>query len=95
MAEALGIFLGREAARRIAREGWSANLFDLLLGAWNQAVGPGAPADLTGDGFVGAGDLDVLLGAWNLGVPAAAAVPEPASALLLAGLGGALLARRR
>lgn len=33
MAEALGIFLGREAARRIAREGWSANLFDLLLGA--------------------------------------------------------------
>jgi len=33
MAEALGICLGREAARRIAREGWSAELFDLLLGA--------------------------------------------------------------
>ena len=33
MAEALGVCLGREAARRIAREGWSAHLFDLLLGA--------------------------------------------------------------
>jgi hypothetical protein len=30
---ALSVFLGREAASRIAREGWSADLFDLLLGA--------------------------------------------------------------
>ena len=30
---ALSVFMGREAASRIAREGWSADLFDLLLGA--------------------------------------------------------------
>ena len=32
-ARALSIYLGREAAGRIAREGWSADLFSLLLGA--------------------------------------------------------------
>jgi len=32
-ARALSIYLGREAARRIASEGWSAGLFSLLLGA--------------------------------------------------------------
>ena len=31
--KALSIYLGREAARRIGREGWSADLFSLLLGA--------------------------------------------------------------
>jgi hypothetical protein len=30
---ALSVCLGREAAARIAREGWSADLFSLLLGA--------------------------------------------------------------
>ena len=33
MARALSIYMGAEAARRIAREGWSAQLFSLLLGA--------------------------------------------------------------
>jgi len=32
-ARSLSIYLGREAARRIARDGWSPDLFDLLLGA--------------------------------------------------------------
>jgi len=32
-AGALRVYLGREAARRIAATGWSADLFDLLLGA--------------------------------------------------------------
>ncbi|MBP6700430.1 MAG: patatin-like phospholipase family protein [Halioglobus sp.] len=31
--KALSVYLGREAARRIGREGWSADLFSLLLGA--------------------------------------------------------------
>ena len=33
MAEALSIYLGRNAARRIASEGWSPSLFSLLMGA--------------------------------------------------------------
>ncbi|MEQ8515340.1 MAG: patatin-like phospholipase family protein [Chromatocurvus sp.] len=33
MAEALQVFAGREAARRLARGGWSADQFSLLLGA--------------------------------------------------------------
>ncbi|MCB1843862.1 MAG: patatin-like phospholipase family protein [Halioglobus sp.] len=33
MAKALGVYLGAEAARRIAREGWQAQLFELLVGA--------------------------------------------------------------
>jgi len=33
VADALQIFAGREAARRLAREGWSAEQFSLLLGA--------------------------------------------------------------
>lgn len=33
MAEALQVFAGREAARRLARDGWSADQFSLLLGA--------------------------------------------------------------
>ncbi len=33
MASALSIYLGREAAGRISQEGWSAELFSLLLGA--------------------------------------------------------------
>ncbi len=30
---ALSVYMGREAADRIGRDGWSADLFDLLLGA--------------------------------------------------------------
>lgn len=33
MPEALQVFAGREAARRLARDGWSADQFSLLLGA--------------------------------------------------------------
>ena len=33
MAEALSVHMGREAADRIARDGWSPEHFDLLLGA--------------------------------------------------------------
>jgi len=33
MADALAVYAGREAARRIRREGWSPDLFSLLLGA--------------------------------------------------------------
>lgn len=33
MAEVLQVFAGREAARRLARDGWSAEHFSLLLGA--------------------------------------------------------------
>jgi hypothetical protein len=33
MATALKVYLGKEAARRIGEEGWSADLFSLLLGA--------------------------------------------------------------
>jgi hypothetical protein len=33
MARALKVYLGKEAARRIGEEGWSAELFSLLLGA--------------------------------------------------------------
>ncbi len=33
MAEALAVFLGAKAARRIAKDGWQAELFELLVGA--------------------------------------------------------------
>ncbi len=33
MAKALAVYLGRDAARRIGDEGWSPDLFDLLIGA--------------------------------------------------------------
>jgi hypothetical protein len=70
---------------------------NIVLGAWNQTVPPGDPlADPSGDGFVGIEDLNQVLGNWNAGVPpsSGAAVPEPATAVVLA-LGGLAALRRR
>lgn len=58
----------------------------LVLSSWNATVSAGHDGDPNGDGFVGIEDLNIVLGNWNAGTPpsnAAAAVPEPASALLL------------
>ncbi|MBL4689553.1 MAG: family 16 glycosylhydrolase [Nannocystaceae bacterium] len=51
---------------------------NLVLGAWNASIAPGAAADPSGDGFVGISDLNIVLGAWNLGTPPTISVPEPA-----------------
>jgi PEP-CTERM motif len=70
---------------------------NIVLGNWNQNVPPGDPlADPSGDGFVGIEDLNTVLGNWNAGTPpvAGAAVPEPAT-LILFGLGGLAMSRRR
>ena len=63
-----------------------------------QADGTGRASGVAGgDGFVGLDDLDVILNNWNAGTPPAdgAAVPEPASLILLAGGYGAMGLRRR
>ncbi len=70
---------------------------NLVLANWNQSVPSGDPlADPSGDGFVGIDDLNEVLGNWNAGTPptAGAVVPEPASVLLVAISGSALLRRR-
>jgi hypothetical protein len=69
-----------------------------VLGNWNQTVPPGDPsADTDNDGFVGIADLNEVLGNWNAGTPPSdsAAVPEPGSLALLAGLGVSAASRRR
>ena len=62
---------------------------NIVLANWNQNVPPANPlADPSGDGFVGIDDLNQVLGNWNAGTPPAqdgAAVPEPASAVLMLG----------
>ncbi|MDZ4821212.1 MAG: PEP-CTERM sorting domain-containing protein [Planctomycetota bacterium] len=61
---------------------------NLILGNWGQSVPPGDPlADYDGSGSIGQGDLNAVLSAWGQGDPPIAAVPEPAS-LLLMGLAG-------
>ena len=82
---ALSVYLGREAARRIGREGWSADLFSLLLGA---SGGPkwfilaGLDRLLFGD-FLQRSErpLSVLgssIGSWR---HACLAMPDPVAAL--------------
>ncbi len=71
---------------------------DIVLSAWNQNVTAGdwAAGDPSGDGYVGLDDLDIILGNWNAGTPAGenAAIPEPTSALLVAGCVLAGVSRR-
>lgn len=67
---------------------------NLILGAWNATITPGAAVDPSGDGFVGIQDLNIILGNWNAGTPPAAAIPEPATLGLIA-LGSLAMFRRR
>ncbi len=71
---------------------------DIVLTSWNQNVTAGewSLGDPSGDGFVGLDDLDFVLVNWNNGTPpsSGSAVPEPASLVLL-GLGGMALLKRR
>lgn len=77
------------------------NDLNVVLSAWSQSVPPAnAAADPSGDGFVGIEDLNVVLAFWNAGTPPtppanSAAVPEPASALVLLLFTPAMLKRRR
>ena len=68
---------------------------DIVLGSWNSSVPPGdARADVNGDGYVGLDDLDIVLNNWNTGTPPVQAVPEPATAGLIALMLGTGLVRR-
>lgn len=68
---------------------------DIVRGAWGTTVTPGCLAcgDPSGDGLVNSNDLDVVRANW--GASAAAAVPEPATFVLLGVLGLLSLAMRR
>ena len=83
--DSLGIYLGKEAARRIEREGWSPDLFDLLLGASGGAkwlilgqldrllFGQFLPAGMRPLSVIGSS-----IGTWR---HACLAMPEPAAAI--------------
>ena len=67
----------------------------ILLGNWGAAAGQ-LEGNIDGVGVVDGLDLGILLGNWNPPSPlAAAAVPEPSSALLLLTIMGGLMAVRR
>jgi len=70
---------------------------NIILAHWNQGVKEGYlfSGDPTGDGFVGVDDLNIVLLNWNSGTPPpSTAIPEP-STLVLLGLTGMSLLRRR
>ncbi len=70
---------------------------NIVLGNWNQNVANGDPlaGDPSGDGFVGISDLNIVLGNWNAGTPPpVASVPEPGTLLML-GMCGVVVLRRR
>jgi uncharacterized lipoprotein YddW (UPF0748 family) len=71
---------------------------NIVLGNWNQGVPDGdvTRGDASGDGFVGITDLNIILSVWNSEAPPATLpIPEPATPVLLALSGLAVLSRRR
>jgi len=67
---------------------------NLILGAWNASITPGAAADPSGDGLVGIEDLNMVLGNWDAGTPPGQnAIPEPGT--LAFGLTGCVCLLKR
>jgi hypothetical protein len=68
---------------------------DIVRGNWGQTVDPGCLScgDPSGDGTVGSADLDIVRANW--GATAPAAVPEPATWMLLLASAGLAAVRRR
>ena len=68
---------------------------DTLLANWGNTVAAGQNGDLSGNGIIDQADLDLVQANFGNGTPPAGpVVPEPGSLILL-GLGGLALVRRR